>query len=72
MIHGDVTKLADRKTLHLAIMTTRCTLASGFPRQPYSSQGDQLGLQDARARPLHGLLAACWEQQAGAFILENE
>lgn len=49
----------------------RCLVASGFPCQPLSSQGDMKGQADSRSRPLHAVLKIAWEQQCSALLLEN-
>ena len=71
VILGDVLTPLDRACLHATPYPARCTLASGFPCQPLSSQGDKNGAQDSRSRPFFGVLKAAWEQHCAALVLEN-
>eukprot|EP00435_Cladocopium_sp_Y103_P064566 s191_g26.t1 len=67
---GDVNVAADRGRLHLAAEAKRCILMSGFPCQPASRQGDNLGNLDSRAMAFHNTLRVSWEQQMSAVVLE--
>eukprot|EP00438_Fugacium_kawagutii_P033744 Skav209660 [mRNA] locus=scaffold2126:122984:134587:- [translate_table: standard] len=71
VIQGDVLAADDRHSLHLTPGPVRGLYASGFPCQPYSSQGDQRGFQDERAKPFQGILQAAWEHQVAGLLLEN-
>ena len=71
VIQGNVLRDLDRALLHCTPSPMRCTLVSGFPCQPLSSQGDQRGQDDERSRPFHAVLKTAWEQQCAALILEN-
>eukprot|EP00438_Fugacium_kawagutii_P031198 Skav220793 [mRNA] locus=scaffold150:52383:57152:- [translate_table: standard] len=71
VIQGDVMDIQDRQRLHVTPAPIRGTYVSGFPCQPYSTQGDQRGEHDDRAKPFHGVLQAAWEHQAAGMILEN-
>eukprot|EP00438_Fugacium_kawagutii_P023954 Skav232716 [mRNA] locus=scaffold4051:84716:89491:+ [translate_table: standard] len=68
---GDILDPRLRGALHCTPSPVRCTYASGFPCQPLSTQGDQRGVQDARSKPFQGVMAASWEHQIAALILEN-
>ncbi|CAJ1345248.1 unnamed protein product [Effrenium voratum] len=56
--------------LHTAGHLHRTLLASGFPCQPYSRQGDGHGAEDPRASAFWGTLRACWLMQSAGLILE--
>ena len=71
VILGDVLVAADRGALHQTPSPLRCMVASGFPCQPLSSQGDMKGQDDTRSQPFYGMLKAAWEQQCSALLLEN-
>lgn len=71
VILGDVLVAADRAALHQTPSPLRCLVASGFPCQPLSSQGDMKGQADSRSRPFHAVLKLAWEQQCSALLLEN-
>ena len=71
VVLGDVLVEADRATLHMTPSPLRCLIASGFPCQPLSSQGDRKGQADLRSRPFFGVLKLAWEQQCSALLLEN-
>ena len=70
VIEGDVMDLAVRYQFHVTPTVFRGTLCAGFPCQPLSAQGDQLGEADPRALPFKGVLRTMWEQQHGALVLE--
>ena len=69
-LQGDINSEHDRHRLHLAGGPLRCTLMSGFPCQPLSTQGDARGAADSRSLPFRSTLKLAWEQQMGALILE--
>ena len=71
IIQGGITHPLDRASLHLTPTPLRCLLASGFPCQPLSSQGDQLGHLDDRAQVFGDVIKSAWEQQCGGLLLEN-
>lgn len=71
VVLGDVLVAADRAALHQTPSPMRCLVASGFPCQPLSSQGDMKGQADPRSRPFNAVLKVAWEQQCGALLLEN-
>ena len=70
VICGDVLCGQDRYLMHITPEILRCSLTSGFPCQPLSVQGDQLGDRDSRAAPFHYTLKMFWEQQGAALLLE--
>ena len=71
-MHGDVLDPLSRARLHYTLFPARRTIASGFPCEPLSSQGDQKGNQDSRSWPFHAVLKLAWEQQCAALVmLEN-
>ena len=70
VIEGDLLNVNDRLQLHQQPEVLRCTLCAGFPCQPLSQQGDQLGADDPRSLPFHSVLQLMWEQQHGAMVLE--
>ena len=69
-LQGDINQEHDRHRLHVAGGPLRCTLMSGFPCQPLSTQGDAKGADDSRLLPFRSTLKIAWEQQMGALILE--
>ena len=69
-ILGDVNNPEDRFQFHLAGGCHRGILASGFPCQPLSSQGDERGMADVRALPFASTLKTAWEQQVAGLVLE--
>ena len=71
VVLGDVLVEKDRATLHMTPSPLRCLIASGFPCQPLSSQGDRKGQADLRSRPFFAVLKLAWEQQCSALLLEN-
>ncbi len=70
VIEGDLTQVDDRYRLHSQPEAIRGTLCAGFPCQPLSQQGDQMGADDSRSRPFFSILQLMWEQQHGAMVLE--
>eukprot|EP00435_Cladocopium_sp_Y103_P070672 s642_g35.t1 len=71
VVQGDVLNPLDRAFFHATPSPMRCTLVSGFPCQPLSSQGDQRGCKDERSRPFFAVAKTAWEQQCLALVLEN-
>ena len=61
-LQGDITQAHDRHRLHVAGGPLRCTLMSGFPCQPLSTQGDSKGAEDSRSLPFRSTLQIAWEQ----------
>ena len=56
--------------LHSRAGGTFCLLAAGFPCQPFSCQGDCLGLADLRGKMLHATLRCGWLTQSVGIVLE--
>ena len=69
-IRGDITNVLDRHLLHISPRASRGILASGFPCQPLSQQGDQTGSADCRSKPFYATVRIAWEQQMSALLLE--
>ena len=70
VLQGDLQSSMDRHRLHLAPEVYRGTLCAGFPCQPLSRQGDQLGDKDPRSQVFTSTLKVMWEQQHCAMVLE--
>ena len=70
IVQGSVLRDLDRARFHCTPFPSRCTMASGFPCQPLSAQGDQRGQEDERSQPFHAVVKMAW-QQCAALILEN-
>ena len=56
VVLGDVANPSMVHKLHSCAGGTPCLLAAGFPCQPFSCQGDGLGLADLRGKTLHAIL----------------
>jgi len=67
---GDIEKLEHRYQLHCTPQPYRCLLASGFPCQPLSMQGDRRGSADARSGAFYATLRVAWEQQMAGLLVE--
>ena len=70
VLQGDVTKIADVLKVHQCVAGSDFILLSGFPCQPFSTQGMQLHGADPRAEVFHGLMEAIFLLQPKAVILE--
>ena len=71
VIKGDVNDPEDRCILHQTPRAVRGLIASGFPCQPLSTQGDGRGHDDERAMAFDSVVKATWEQQSAGLLLEN-
>ena len=69
-LQGDITCPQVQEAIHASLQGRSCIVAAGFPCQPYSTQGNQLGLLDARGWVLHAVLQVAWRTQAVAIVLE--
>lgn len=70
VIQGDVLIPQDRFRLHECHNARRGWLFSGFPCQPLSTQGDQKGEHDERAKVFFAVIKTAWEQQVKGLLLE--
>ena len=70
-IQGDIADMQVVSAMHNTCPDSIGLLAAGFPRQPYSVQGDRGGLRDARGGTLGHVLRAAWLLQADGLVLEN-
>ena len=70
VVLGDVANPSMVHKLHSCAGGTPCLLAAGFPCQPFSCQGDGLGLADLRGKTLHAILRCGWLMQSAGIILE--
>eukprot|EP00435_Cladocopium_sp_Y103_P044798 s2183_g12.t1 len=70
VIHGSVADVACLKELHELKPASFVQLTAGFPCQPFSRQGDGLGLQDLRGAVLPAVLRCAWLLQVHALLLE--
>ena len=71
VIKGDANNPAHRAEFHRTPDQTRCLLASGFPCQPLSRQGDGRGAEDERSLVFDSVIRMAWEQQSAGMLLEN-
>ena len=69
-IRGSVLKDSDVCRIRLLGGAKRGTLTAGFPCQPFSKQGDRLGMQDSRSGVFEGVARAAWLMQPGLLMLE--
>ena len=69
-ILGSVLKDSDVCRMHLLGGAKRGTLTAGFPCQPFSKQGDKLGMKDSRSMVFEGVARAAWLMQPGLLLLE--
>ena len=74
VVQGDGLNDLDRATFHCTPAPVRCTLMSGFPCQPLSSQGDRKGQADERSKPFFGPGSTnarlyCWRMPRGPIRL---
>ena len=70
IIHDDIGSLAAIRSAHEVLNGLPTTGFFGFPCQPYSMQGRQLGEQDVRFDTLLGGLKATWYLQLQSLIVE--
>ncbi|CAK9010817.1 Modification methylase Eco47II [Durusdinium trenchii] len=70
VIHDDISSLAAIKLAHAELNGSPTTGLFGFPCQPYSKQGLQLGEYDVRFDTLLGGLKATWFLQLQSLIIE--
>ena len=70
VLKGDVTCIDDILRVHQHVQDESFFLFSGFPCQPYSTQGMQLHGADPRAEVFRGLVRAIMLLQPSAVILE--
>ena len=70
VIQGSVTEEKDLCVLQVSGGTSPSIYSCGFPCQPWSSQGDQLGFLDDRTHAFLGVLRAVFLHGASACLLE--
>eukprot|EP00438_Fugacium_kawagutii_P015809 Skav206885 [mRNA] locus=scaffold3287:68732:72739:+ [translate_table: standard] len=70
IIQGDIQATETLIQVHENRPSGRVQVTAGFPCQPYSRQGDGLGLHDARGGVLHGIVRGAWLLQASSLLLE--
>ena len=70
VVEGSVADLHLIKSAHGFRDDSILQITGGFPRQPYSNQGDQCGLGDTRSQVLFDLLRMAWLLQAEMILLE--
>ena len=71
VVQGNANNPRDRAKFHCTPDQTRCLIASGFPCQPLSSQGDGRGAEDQRSLVFDAVIDIAWEQQCAGLLLEN-
>ncbi|OLP89203.1 LINE-1 reverse transcriptase-like [Symbiodinium microadriaticum] len=69
-MQGDLNNRSDRIAFHQAAGGKASLLAAGFPCQPFSTQGDRAGMQDARSNTLLQVLRLAWHMQVPGLVLE--
>ena len=70
VIEGDLGDMQTLKQLHVHRGNDFLQITGGFPCQGFSSQGDQMGMEDHRSHSLTYILQAAWFLQADSVLLE--
>eukprot|EP00438_Fugacium_kawagutii_P019500 Skav235633 [mRNA] locus=scaffold358:423522:427481:- [translate_table: standard] len=68
--HGGVQDTRILKKIHAQRPTGSLQVAAGFPCQPYSRQGDMMGMQDQRGGVIHSIFRGAWLLHAQFVLLE--
>ena len=70
VIEADIQDLEAVRQIHESLGQRSCTMVAGFPCQPHSTQGRQLGALDARFTALPAIARACGLIRPQALMLD--
>ena len=70
IIQGDIKNIKTTKQVHQHSKGTKPLIMAGFPCQPFSRQGLQLGEKDPRFQTLPALLRSAWLLGASGLLME--